>query len=208
MFSSFGDTAVLPHWHHPRGNWSHPHLVHQRTPWYESQRSMGRAVHPMNPPPKLSEHLFAHVCMCVSQRVSTCVCVCVCVCVFVCVHSKCAPTVCIVLYCILQECVCFLLCHGKDQGFAHCVELPEAQCARGATIWASAIVETRILWYFRHHCCLIVGFDALWIWHFWIFTMFHPFLPFCTHFFSFPPHPPFFWLTFPHHRDPEKAGAM
>ena len=45
-----------------------------------------------------------------------------------------------------------------------------------------AVVETHILWYFGHHCCLIVGFDALGIWHFWMFTLFHPFLPFSTHF--------------------------
>ena len=45
-----------------------------------------------------------------------------------------------------------------------------------------AVVETHNLWYFGHHCCLVVGFDALGIWHFWMFTLFHPFLPFCTHF--------------------------
>ena len=45
-----------------------------------------------------------------------------------------------------------------------------------------AVVETHTLWYFGHHCCLVVGFDALRIWHFWMFTLFHPFLPFCTHF--------------------------
>ena len=45
-----------------------------------------------------------------------------------------------------------------------------------------AAVETRTLWYFGHHCCLVVGFDALGIWHFGIFTLFHPFLLFCTHF--------------------------
>ena len=44
-----------------------------------------------------------------------------------------------------------------------------------------AVVETHTLWYFGHHCCLVVGFDALGIWHFWIFTLFHPFLLFCTH---------------------------
>ena len=48
-----------------------------------------------------------------------------------------------------------------------------------------AVVETHTLWYFGHHCCLIVGFDALGIWHFWMFTLFHPFLLFCTH---SPPH--------------------
>ena len=45
-----------------------------------------------------------------------------------------------------------------------------------------AVVETHTLWYFGHHCCLVVGFDALGIWHFWIFTPFHPFLLLCTHF--------------------------
>ena len=42
------------------------------------------------------------------------------------------------------------------------------------------VVETHTLWYFGHHCCLVVGFDVLGIWHFCIFTLFHPFLPFCT----------------------------
>ena len=45
-----------------------------------------------------------------------------------------------------------------------------------------AVVETHTLWYFGHHCCVVVGFDALGIWHFWMFTPFHPFLLFCTHF--------------------------
>ena len=45
-----------------------------------------------------------------------------------------------------------------------------------------AIVETHTLWYLGYNCCLIVGFDALGIWHFWIFTLFHPFPLFCTHF--------------------------
>ena len=46
----------------------------------------------------------------------------------------------------------------------------------------AVVVETHTLWYFGHHCCLVVGFDALGIWHFWMFTLFHPFLLFCTHF--------------------------
>ena len=45
-----------------------------------------------------------------------------------------------------------------------------------------AVVETHTFWYFGHHCCLAVGFDAFGIWHFWMFTLFHPFLLFCTHF--------------------------
>ena len=45
-----------------------------------------------------------------------------------------------------------------------------------------AVVETHTLWFFGHHCCLAVGFDALGIWHFWMFPLFHPFLLFCTHF--------------------------
>ena len=45
-----------------------------------------------------------------------------------------------------------------------------------------AVVETHTLWYFGHHCCLVVGFDVLGVWHFWIVTPIHPFLPFCTHF--------------------------
>ena len=48
-----------------------------------------------------------------------------------------------------------------------------------------ATVETHTLWYFGHRCSLIVGFDALGIWHFWMFTLFHPFLLFCT---ISPPH--------------------
>ena len=43
-----------------------------------------------------------------------------------------------------------------------------------------AVVETHTLWYYGDHCCLVVGFDALGIWHFWMFTLFHPFLLFCT----------------------------
>ena len=61
------------------------------------------------------------------------------------------------------------------------------QCTRGARavqlFGRLAIVETHTLWYFGHHCCLVVGFDALGIWHFWMFTLFHPFLLFCAHFF-------------------------
>ena len=45
-----------------------------------------------------------------------------------------------------------------------------------------AVVETHTLWYFGHHCCLVAGFDALGIWHFWMFTLFHPFLLFSTHY--------------------------
>ena len=48
-----------------------------------------------------------------------------------------------------------------------------------------AAVETHTLWYFGHQCCLVVGFDASGIWHFWMFTMFRPFLLFCT---IFSPH--------------------
>ena len=48
-----------------------------------------------------------------------------------------------------------------------------------------AVVETHTLWYFGHDCCLVVGFDAVGIWHFWIFTLFHPFPSFCTHFLLF-----------------------
>ena len=60
------------------------------------------------------------------------------------------------------------------------------QCARSARavqlFGCLAVLETHTLWYFGHHFCLVVGFDALEIWHFWMFTLFHPFLPFCTHF--------------------------
>ena len=38
--------------------------------------------------------------------------------------------------------------------------------------------------YFGHHCCLVVGFDALGTWHFWMFTLFHPFLLFLHTFFA------------------------
>ena len=41
-----------------------------------------------------------------------------------------------------------------------------------------AVVETHTLWYFGHHCCLVVGFDAFRICHFWMFTLF-------THFYFF-----------------------
>ena len=51
-----------------------------------------------------------------------------------------------------------------------------------------ATVETHTLWYFGHHCCLVVGFDALGIWHFWIFTRFTHFYLFAHIFCSFPPH--------------------
>ena len=47
-----------------------------------------------------------------------------------------------------------------------------------------AVVEAHTLWYFGHHCSLTVGFDALGIWHFWMFTLFHPFLLFLHNFFS------------------------
>ena len=48
--------------------------------------------------------------------------------------------------------------------------------------WRLAVVETHTLWNFGHHCFLVVGFDALGKWYFWMFTLFHLFLPFCTHF--------------------------
>ena len=55
-------------------------------------------------------------------------------------------------------------------------------CQEGNGIRATS--QTHILWYFGHHCCLVVGFNASGIWHFWMFTLFHPFLLFCTHFFA------------------------
>ena len=67
-----------------------------------------------------------------------------------------------------------------------------------------AAVETHTLWYLGHHCWLVVGFDALGIWHFWISTLF---LPFCTLFFVHSHHIHCFSrLISPHHGDPEKAG--
>ena len=55
--------------------------------------------------------------------------------------------------------------------------------ARAVQLFGHLIaVETHTLWYFGHHCCLVVSFDALGIWHFWMFTLFHPFLLFCTQF--------------------------
>ena len=57
------------------------------------------------------------------------------------------------------------------------------RCACSATICASGHSRTHTLWCFGHHCCLVVSFDALGIWHFWMFTLFHPFLLFCTLFF-------------------------
>ena len=50
--------------------------------------------------------------------------------------------------------------------------------------WRLAVVETHNLWYFGHHSCLKAGFDALGIWRFWIFTLIHSFLLFCTPFFA------------------------
>ena len=47
---------------------------------------------------------------------------------------------------------------------------------------SAVCAQCSYLGYFGHHCCLAVGFDALGIWHFWMFTLFHLFLPFCTHF--------------------------
>ena len=68
-----------------------------------------------------------------------------------------------------------------------------------------AVVETHTLWYFGHHCCLVVGFDALGIRHFWIFTFFHAFLPFCTHLHHIQL---FSGSISPHYGDPKKAGVM
>ena len=63
-----------------------------------------------------------------------------------------------------------------------------AQCAHSARavqlFGRLAVVETHTLWYFGHHCCLVVGFDASGIWHFWMFTRFHPFLLFLRTFFA------------------------
>ena len=53
--------------------------------------------------------------------------------------------------------------------------------ARAVQLFARvAAVEIHTLWYFGHYCCLVIGFDAMGIWHFWVFTLFHVFLPFCT----------------------------
>ena len=40
-----------------------------------------------------------------------------------------------------------------------------------------AVVEPHTLWYFGHHCCLVGGFDALGMWHFFGF---HPVAPIST----------------------------
>ena len=55
-----------------------------------------------------------------------------------------------------------------------------------------AVVETHTLWYFGHHCCLVVGFDALGIWHFLdlhpvspISTFLHTFFAHSHHIYSF-----------------------
>ena len=50
-----------------------------------------------------------------------------------------------------------------------------------------AIVETHTLWYFGHHCCLVVGFDALGIWH---FLDVHPVSPISTFLHTFFAHFP------------------
>ena len=71
-----------------------------------------------------------------------------------------------------------------------------------------AVVESHTLWYFGHHCCLVVGFDALGTWHFWFFTLFYPVLPFLHTFFARFHHiHSFSRLISPHHGAPEKAGG-
>ena len=72
-----------------------------------------------------------------------------------------------------------------------------AQCGRSATIWASSRTGDP---YFVILGGIIVApsvcFDAsstLGIWHFWIFTHFHPFPPLFTLFCSSPPWTPTLW---------------
>ena len=79
---------------------------------------------------------------------------------------------------------------GQDRGggLSFCLRVLSIQSlgvpsARAVQLFGRlAVVETHTLWYFGHHCCLVVGFDALGFWHSWMFTLFHPFLLFCTHF--------------------------
>ena len=70
-----------------------------------------------------------------------------------------------------------------------------------------AVVETHILWYFGHHCCLVVGFDALGLWLFWDF---HPVSPIATFWHTFLAHfhhtHSFSRLISPHHGDPGRQG--
>ena len=70
--------------------------------------------------------------------------------------------------------VCFPLHRGRVKRSACAVQL----------FGRLAVVETHTLWYFLHHCCLVVGFDALGIWHFRMFTLFHPLLLFLHTFFT------------------------
>ena len=79
-------------------------------------------------------------------------------------------------------------------------------CARGAqrcTILGGALsavqlfgrlaaVETHALWYFGHHCCLVVGFDALGYGIFGCSPCFTHFYLFAHIFYPFPPHLLFF----------------
>ena len=88
---------------------------------------------------------------------------------------------------------CYFATFGTLVPFSGCPWGRLKRSARTVQLFGClAAVETHTLWYFGHHCYLVVGFDALEIWHFWMFTLFHPFLPFCTHFFPFPPHLLFF----------------
>ena len=50
-------------------------------------------------------------------------------------------------------------------GLGGALSAVRVQCTRSARtvqlFGCLAVVETHTLWYFGHHCCLVVGFDAL-----------------------------------------------
>ena len=108
--------------------------------------------------------------------------------------------------------------HGVHAGCTGCVRGPRGGKGYAATLILSppppqgpkvgAVVETNVLCYFGHHCCLVVGFDALGIWHFLEFYSFSPISTFLHNFFAhFQVHS--FARSFsPHHGDPKKAGVM
>ena len=93
-------------------------------------------------------------------------------------------------------CLCFV--GGNNRCIGGALSTVHAQCTCSATIWASSrtgdpyfvILGAGII------VAPIVGFDAsstLGMWHFWIFTHFHPFPPLFTLFCSSPPCTPTLW---------------
>ena len=57
--------------------------------------------------------------------------------------------------------------HKHMHTHAHFIRGRLKRSARAVQLFGRlAEVETHTLWYFGHHCCLVVGFDALGMWHF------------------------------------------